>query len=221
MQNDGISAMDFGSIEQQALLGLLPQNFAQKDEPEKVPTHVHNFYARMMDLLDDKGIDGNTAPAHAMKVLAIKEQMLARPQGRFGRIDRKLAVEKMVAEGRIARTQQRRMKNVPPSIKPSLIDVYLDQLPKEVQTNPDIVYSALYRAFGFVNAAAAEKLIARANRYMAAGKARGRLPIHIRDGVALSMAVMIAKVKFFGDTASPVEVDAVATLRTVELQNNA
>lgn len=201
--------VDFETVEQAAIAATVAE---ETEKPERVPAHVKSFYAKMMGMLDEKGVEGNSQAAKSMKALAVKEQLAPRRPERFGRRDRQAAVKRLVEEGKIRQPKTIRTKGTPAVIDPRAIDQFLERLPEQAKSTPEAVTAAVGRVFGFFNPDAQMRASLRAHRFIAKNPNR-RLPSHIRSAAVMSTAVMVATVALFPEVAEGPAVDAVATLR--------
>jgi hypothetical protein len=204
-----IKDVDFETVEQAAIAATVAE---ETEKPERVPTHVKSFYAKMMGMLDEKGVEGNSQAAKSMKVLAIKAQLAPRRSERFGRRDRQAAVKRLVEEGKIRQPKTTRTRGTPAVIDPRAIDQFLERLPEQAKSTPEAVTAAVGRVFGFFNPDAQMRASLRAHRFITNNPNR-RLPSHIRSAAVMSTAVMVATVVLFPDVAEQPAIDAVATLR--------
>lgn len=201
--------VDFGTVEQAAIAAATAED---TEKPERVPAHVKSFYAKIMGMLDEKGVEGNSQAAKSLKALSIKEQLSPRRPERFGRIDRQAAVKKLVSEGKIPHPKTFRTKGTPAVIDPRAIDQFLERLPEQAKSTPEAVTAAVGRVFGFSNPDAQMRASLRAHRFITNNPNR-RLPSHIRSAAVMSTAVMVATVALFPEGAEGPAIDAVATLR--------
>lgn len=206
-----LAGIDFGRVEASVLANQMAGGAG--DEPtERVPRHVRSFYRRMLSLLDQRGIAGDSLPAKALGALALKEQGAPLKPQPFGRKDRQRLKKQMLEEGKIELHKTRRTRGVPAVVDPNAVETAVDGWPTELKSTPEVLTASIGRIFGYPSAEAVEHATRRAHRFMM-NQADRRLPDHVRRGMVMSTAVMVATTHVFPGDADPAAVEAVAALR--------
>lgn len=199
MRQDPFDDDDGAPLEEALATESKTDEVKYKERKARVPAHMRKFYANSK--LGEKGVWEKTQPAVAMRAYLMKDQLVTpRSFGhiineKFGRLDAKRETAKLVKEGgqKVVPRQVRRFAGV---ILPADVDRLLGQMPDEVKSTPERLTAAIGQVFGIRIPENITRRANRAKKWVLRNPER-RMPMHIREGVLLSTAVLLAGLKLF------------------------